>query len=82
MRPLWRRSSCPATQGSRPTVRRSREWWPCGPRPCDGRRRTGDDVLYRPEPPQVESVSLTAVPYCFWDNRQPGEMRIWLHDRG
>jgi uncharacterized protein len=41
-----------------------------------------NDVLYRSEPPQVESVSLTAVPYFFWDNRQPGQMRVWLHDRG
>lgn len=41
-----------------------------------------DDVLYRSEPPRVESVSVTAVPYFFWDNRQPGQMRVWLHDRG
>ena len=26
------------------------------------------------EPP----VAITAVPYCVWDNRAPGEMRVWL----
>lgn len=41
-----------------------------------------NDVLYRAEPPREESVSLTAVPYFFWDNRQPGKMRVWLNDRG
>ena len=23
-------------------------------------------------------VNITAVPYCVWDNRAPGEMRVWL----
>ena len=41
-----------------------------------------NDVLYRSAPPQVEPVSLTAVPYFFWANRQPVQMRVWLHDRG
>lgn len=34
--------------------------------------------LYRSEPPDEREISLTAVPYCVWDNREPGEMRVWL----
>ena len=36
------------------------------------------EVLYRPEAPGEEEITLTAVPYCTWDNREPGEMRVWL----
>ncbi|MBI1802643.1 MAG: glycoside hydrolase family 127 protein [Chloroflexi bacterium] len=36
------------------------------------------DALYRAKLPAMEPVSLTAVPYCVWDNREPGEMRVWL----
>ena len=25
-----------------------------------------------------QPVNITAVPYCVWDNRAPGEMRVWL----
>lgn len=25
-----------------------------------------------------QPVAITAVPYCVWDNRAPGEMRVWL----
>ena len=25
-----------------------------------------------------EEIDITAVPYCVWDNREPGEMRVWL----
>lgn len=24
--------------------------------------------------------TLTAIPYCFWANRQPGEMRVWVRE--
>ena len=35
-------------------------------------------ALYSGEPPDTEAVSVTAVPYYAWDNREPGEMRVWL----
>jgi uncharacterized protein len=34
--------------------------------------------LYRSSPPAEEEIELTAIPYCVWDNREPGEMRVWL----
>ncbi|MBV8901294.1 MAG: glycoside hydrolase family 127 protein [Verrucomicrobia bacterium] len=34
--------------------------------------------LYTDEPPPVERVTLTAVPYYTWDNREPGEMQVWV----
>ncbi len=37
-----------------------------------------EDVLYRTRHPSSKSVSLKAIPYYAWDNRAPGEMRIWL----
>ncbi|TIS95971.1 glycoside hydrolase family 127 protein [Mesorhizobium sp.] len=36
------------------------------------------DGLYRTEPPAVEETKITAVPYFAWDNRDPGEMLVWL----
>jgi uncharacterized protein len=41
----------------------------------------GDGELYRPvahgrRPPRA--VSLTAVPYYAWGNREPGSMRVWI----
>lgn len=48
------------------------------------RRRAAEewgDRLYRPRPSQLPAASLTmftAVPYCVWDNRAPGEMVVWL----
>jgi DUF1680 family protein len=34
--------------------------------------------LYRFKASQYEPVELTAIPYYAWDNRTPGEMRVWL----
>lgn len=39
-----------------------------------------DDGLYRTEAPAVEQAKLKAVPYYAWDNRDPGEMVVWLRD--
>jgi hypothetical protein len=36
------------------------------------------DALYRIRSDTYTPVNLTAVPYCVWDNRAPGEMRVWL----
>jgi DUF1680 family protein len=34
--------------------------------------------LYSTQIPTTQPASLTAIPYCLWDNRAPGEMRVWL----
>lgn len=40
------------------------------------------DTLYRSgSAPKDVPVQLTAIPYCTWDNREPGEMRVWLRAR-
>jgi DUF1680 family protein len=36
--------------------------------------------LYRSWPISLQSVAITAIPYYAWDNRQAGEMRIWLRE--
>lgn len=37
------------------------------------------DKLYQPVPPEpAEPAELTAIPYCVWDNRQAGEMTVWI----
>lgn len=36
-------------------------------------------TLYRREKPLAyRSVDFTAIPYALWDNREPGEMRVWF----
>lgn len=34
--------------------------------------------LYSGSPPGYSPRELTFVPYCFWGNRKPGEMRVWI----
>lgn len=34
--------------------------------------------LYRPTPPKRVKRDIVAVPYYAWDNREPGEMLVWL----
>ncbi|MCC7355710.1 MAG: glycoside hydrolase family 127 protein [Anaerolineae bacterium] len=36
------------------------------------------DTLYQYRPPETRPVNLVAVPYCVWNNRAPGEMRVWF----
>ncbi|WP_413988974.1 glycoside hydrolase family 127 protein [Labrys okinawensis] len=36
--------------------------------------------LYRSTPPRRTSADLKAVPYFAWDNREPGEMLVWLRE--
>jgi len=38
----------------------------------------GDD-LYRSGPVRRREITIKAVPYCTWNNRGPGQMRVWLH---
>lgn len=38
-----------------------------------------ESCLYRPvRKTEREDATLTAVPYFAWDNREPGEMRVWV----
>ena len=39
---------------------------------------TDSMALYSSTPPGTEAIFVTAVPYYAWDNREPGEMRVWL----
>lgn len=37
-------------------------------------------TLYRSQPPTRHATAITAIPYYAWDNRQPGEMLVWLRE--
>jgi uncharacterized protein len=37
-------------------------------------------TLYRPQSAPLIPHPLTAIPYCAWDNRQPGQMRVWIQE--
>jgi len=39
-----------------------------------------DGELYRAAPPVSERSALRAIPYFMWDNRDPGDMLVWLRD--
>ncbi|TCR79063.1 glycoside hydrolase family 127 protein [Rhizobium sp. BK376] len=36
------------------------------------------NALYRTTPPKTRDATVRFVPYPFWDNRQPGEMLVWV----
>lgn len=40
-----------------------------------------DDALYRTYRPPLAAFPMTAIPYYAWDHRQPGQMRVWIHDK-
>jgi DUF1680 family protein len=35
-------------------------------------------TLYRTTPPEHNTQHIVAIPYYAWDNRQEGEMRVWI----
>lgn len=35
-------------------------------------------TLYRSAPVSSHPVEITAIPYYAWNNREPGEMRVWM----
>jgi DUF1680 family protein len=37
-----------------------------------------DDRLYRFTPPSSKRIEFTAIPYYGWDNRDPGDLRVWI----
>jgi DUF1680 family protein len=39
-----------------------------------------DGMLYRHAAPTQTPASLTAIPYHMWDNRQSGQMRVWIRE--
>lgn len=39
------------------------------------------ETLYRTTPPTSQERTLVAIPYYAWDNRQPGEMRVWIREQ-
>jgi DUF1680 family protein len=52
----------------------------------EGRGKVIDDAswaggLYGSEPLKEREIKLTMVPYCVWDNREPGEMRVWMRTK-
>jgi DUF1680 family protein len=40
--------------------------------------KTGEGGPYRSQRPACEPARLTAVPYCLWNHRGPGAMRVWV----
>ena len=39
-----------------------------------------DEALYCGEPPARRPMPITAIPYYAWDNRAPGQMRVWVRE--
>ena len=51
----------------------------------EGQRVTSEwkGGLYQPEAVQTLTrvpTAIKAIPYCFWANRKPGEMRVWIRE--
>ena len=43
---------------------------------------SGDDAgLYSLKRPETEPADLLLIPYCFWGNREPGEMMVWHREK-
>jgi DUF1680 family protein len=40
--------------------------------------KTWEGGLYNSRPAREKDIAITAIPYFAWDNRTPGEMRVWL----
>ncbi|NLL83677.1 MAG: glycoside hydrolase family 127 protein [Lentisphaerae bacterium] len=42
------------------------------------------NTLYAPADDQAKlitkPITMQAIPYCLWDNRKPGEMRVWINE--
>jgi uncharacterized protein len=39
------------------------------------------DAIYRVDPIEFDCTSILALPYFAWDNRDPGEMVVWLPEK-
>lgn len=40
----------------------------------------GGDTLYTAQMPKYGKITITAIPYHLWANRQPGEMLVWIQE--
>ena len=40
-----------------------------------------DGLLYSSAQSPAEVGPLRAIPYCYWANREPGEMLVWVDQR-
>jgi len=49
---------------------------------AEGVRMESGDALYGDVPPGRKAVTLKAVPYFAWGNRENGGMRVWLPEEG
>ncbi len=45
---------------------------------CEVTEAEWGDALYGTSAPASARAEITAVPYCVWDNRDAGGMRVWL----
>jgi len=45
---------------------------------AEGRRMESSEALYSDKPPTGKPVTLRAVPYYTWGNRESGGMRVWM----
>lgn len=48
---------------------------------ASGIREVSGADLYSATPPQEHPVTLRAIPYYMWGNREEGGMRVWIHAR-
>jgi len=39
-----------------------------------------EGALYRDKPPKARPAAFKAIPYARWDNREPGEMLVWIRE--
>ena len=39
-----------------------------------------ENELYRPKEYNTKHVTIKAIPYFAWNNREPGEMMVWIRD--
>ncbi len=40
-----------------------------------------DNTLYQENKPEFKEVKIKAVPYYSWDNRESGEMTVWINEK-
>ena len=48
---------------------------------AEGLRLQWSGGLYSTRAPDAVPVTLKFVPYCFWGNREPGEMTVWVTEK-
>lgn len=39
-----------------------------------------ENTLYSTQKVEFEEIELKAIPYCYWNNRIPGEMIVWMKE--